>query len=357
MSILEKYPELGQYLIDPITGDSVPVGVKAFFLFVVIFFGFRLFRRIVISRLEKFAKKTDNQLDDVIVDVIQDLPGLFYFLVAAYFPLKMVVYSEEIEKWIDIVFVVAIVYYAVRLVQKVVEYVLSVAFEKGAKKANETTFTGIRILLKIVLWSSAFLLVLSNLGVNVSSLIASLGIGGIAVALAVQNILGDIFSSFTIYFDKPFEVGDFIMLDPVTGGTVKKIGLKTTRLETLQGEELIVSNNELTSAKIQNFKKMTKRRVLIIIGLEYSTVSKKLRKVNEIVKKAVDNVDGTEFARSHFKEFGDSSLNFEVVYYVLSPDYADFMDKNEEVNFNIREHFEKEKLEFAFPTQTVYVRK
>lgn len=322
-------------------------------LFVGLFIVFRIFKSIVVARLKKLATKTANNFDDVLIEVIQGISWVFYLVVALYFPLKTLAFGEVFEKWLNGIFIVIVVWQVIRFILSLIEYGLgNFAEKKGAK----TAFSGVRLVLKIVLWSIGLLLILSNLGFNVTSLVASLGIGGIAIALAVQNILGDVLSSFSLYFDKPFQVGDFIVLGE-NKGTVKKIGLKTTRLETLQGEELVISNNELTSSKIQNFKKMKKRRIVMNFGVVYETNSKKLKKINDIVKKIIDKTKDVDFDRSHFKEFGDFSLNFEVIFYVLSADYVDYMDKQQEINFAIKEAFEKEKIEMAYPTQTVYVSK
>ena len=202
----------------------------------------------------------------------------------------------------------------------------------------------------------AVILILSNLGYNVNSLVASLGIGGIAVALAVQNILSDIFCSFTIYLDKPFVVGDRIVLDKYSG-YVKKIGIRTTRIETLEGDELVVSNKDLTSSRIRNYKKMQRRRIVFQVGVEYETKAEKLKQIPKMIKQIIDNIEVIDFARVHFKEFGDSSLIFEIVYYTNSNDYDVYMDKQQELNLAIVEKFEEEKINIAYPTQTVFIKK
>jgi len=197
---------------------------------------------------------------------------------------------------------------------------------------------------------------LSNFGYNISTLIAGLGIGGVAIALALQNILTDIFASFSIYFDKPFQTGDFIIVGNDLG-VVKKIGIKTTRLQTLQGEELVISNKELTETRIHNYKKMQKRRIVFNFGLTYDTSSAKLKKVLQILKGIIDKIEIAELDRVHFNKFGDFSLNFEVVYYLASSDYNEYMDTQQAINLAIKEKFEKDGIKFAYPTQTVFVNK
>lgn len=209
---------------------------------------------------------------------------------------------------------------------------------------------------KIVLWVGAVVLLLSNLGYNVTSIIAGLGIGGIAVALALQNILSDIFSSISIYFDKPFKVGDFVTINGYSG-TIKRIGIKSTRIQALQGEEVVMSNNELTQARIQNFGSMDRKRVVLPLGVIYQTTHQQLKKIPSILKKIIDEQDGATFDRSNFESYGDSSLNFETVYYIESSDYAHYMNIQEGVNLKIFEEFEKEKIYFAYPTQTLFLDK
>ncbi|MEM2131509.1 MAG: mechanosensitive ion channel family protein, partial [Candidatus Woesearchaeota archaeon] len=221
--------------------------------------------------------------------------------------------------------------------------------ESSLLKVMNTLFQGF-------VWIIAILTALSNLGVNITSLIAGLGVGGIAVAFALQRILEDIFSSFSIYFDKPFEEGDFITIDN-EAGTVEHIGIKSTRIRTLQGEELVISNKEMTTARIHNYKKMSKRRAVFTFGVEYNTDVKKLKKINEIIKNIFDRLEIAELDRSHFKTFGDFSLNYEVVYYINNREIKDYLDTQEKINLMLVEAFKKEKIEFAFPTNTIILKK
>ena len=187
-------------------------------------------------------------------------------------------------------------------------------------------------------------------------LIAGLGIGGLAVGLALQGILGDLFSAFTIYFDKPFEEGDFIIIGNDMG-TIKHIGIKSTRIQALGGQELVISNSELTSTRVNNYKKMDTRRVVFGFGLEYKTSVAKLEKIKKIVEGVVKKEKHSTLDRVHFKGFGDSSLDFEVVYYVDSNDYNIYMDVQEKINLGIKGLIEKEGVSFAFPSRTVYTKK
>ena len=190
-----------------------------------------------------------------------------------------------------------------------------------------------------------------------------LAIGGAATAIvigfALQHVLSDFFSAFSIYFDRPFEIGDYIIVGEYSG-TVTKIGMKSTRVQLLQGEELVLANSELTKTSVRNFKKMKKRRISFTFGVTYDTTSKQLKKIPEIIKNII-NPEKIEYIdrldRVHFTEFGDFSLNFEVVYYVKTKDYVKYRDTQQEINFKIKEAFEKEGIEMAFPTQTIYLNK
>lgn len=347
---------LGEILSYEFLGNSVQDFVLAFLFFVALFVGFKGFEKVIVSRLKKLAEKTKNEFDDYLIEMLEKISWLFYFVVALYFPLKMLVMGETADKVVDAIFLVVVVYQIIRSVMDLVEYGLKRWAAKDGEEGEDAVaaYYGIKLLIKILLWVVGLLLIFSNLGVNVTSLVASLGIGGIAVALAAQNILGDLFSSFSIYFDKPFKVGDYIAVGEHSGN-VKKIGLKTTRIQTLQGEELVISNEEITKSRVQNFKKLKNRRVNFGFGVKYETGLKNLRMVNRLVEDVIGSVEGVEFDRSHFKEFGEFSLNFDIVYYVMSRDYADYMDRQQEINFKLLEAFEKEGIEMAYPTQTVYL--
>jgi small-conductance mechanosensitive channel len=198
--------------------------------------------------------------------------------------------------------------------------------------------------------------VLDNLGVDITALIAGLGVGGIAVALAVQTVLGDLFASLSIALDKPFVVGDFLIVDDLLG-SVEFVGLKTTRLRSLSGEQLVFSNSDLLNSRIRNYGRMYERRTAFDIGVTYQTPREKLKKIPDIIRTAIEKQDDTRFDRSHFKAYGDFSLNYETVYYISGPDYNKYMDIQQAINFEIHAAFEREQIEFAYPTQTIFVEK
>lgn len=218
-----------------------------------------------------------------------------------------------------------------------------------------TTFRALVFVGRIIIFSLVLLLALDYIpGIEVSALIASLGVGGIAVALAVQNILADLFASLSISLDKPFAIGDFIIVDEFLG-TVEHIGLKTTRIRSLSGEQLIFANNDLLKSRIRNYKRMEQRRVAFTVGVTYQTSLEKLRKVPAIFRALLEQQEDVHFDRAHFKEYGPYSLNFEFVYYIHSPDYNRYMDVQQALNLGLYESFEAEGIEFAYPTQTLFL--
>ena len=219
--------------------------------------------------------------------------------------------------------------------------------------AGATTMAMLGFIGRVLVWSVALLMILSNLGFDITALVASLGIGGIAVALAVQNILGDLFASVSIALDKPFVIGDFIIVGEVLG-TVEYVGLKTTRLRSLSGEQVIMSNNDLLSSRIRNYQRLTERRVVFAFGITYQTPPDTVEGIPAMVREVIEGLPRTRFDRAHFKEFADSSLSFEVVYYTLDPAFNFFMDTQQAVNLELMRRFAADGIEFAYPTRTIY---
>jgi small-conductance mechanosensitive channel len=225
--------------------------------------------------------------------------------------------------------------------------------EAQAEGNKGGSFWILGFVVRLVLFSLLFLWGLDTFGINITTLVTGLGVGGVAIALAVQNILGDLFSSLTIAFDKPFALGDTITVGDFTG-KVENIGLKTTRLRSVNGEQLIFSNSDLLQSRIRNFERMNERRVLFSLGVTYETPLEKLQQVPLIIKEAIDSEELTRFDRSHFASYGNSALNFETVYWVLSSDMKAYMTTNQAINFKLFRRFQEEGIEFAYPTQTVF---
>lgn len=227
--------------------------------------------------------------------------------------------------------------------------------ERMAGEEGERRLKPLRSVMALVIWIVGFVFLLDNLGFDISAVVAGLGVSGIAIAIAAQGILGDLFNYFVILFDKPFEVGDFIIFDDKLG-MVEKIGIKTTRIRALGGEELVIANSGLTGSRVHNYKRMENRRVVFSFGVTYDTKPEQLRRIPEIVRGIIEGMENTRFDRSHFKSYGDFSLIFENVYYVFTADYALYMDIQQEINLQLYEALEELGVEFAYPTSTVYIR-
>ncbi len=342
-------------------GDNT--GLDYFYAF-LIFLGtlivLKIFQIIILNRLSKLAHKTKTNLDDTLISIFKSIRPPFYFLIALYLSVKSLTFPLLVFKIFKVLFIIVIVYEVIRALEKILDYLINLYFfkkgQKDTSKHNKAMIKTLQSIIKVFLWLIGLTLILANLGVNITSIIASLGIGGIAIALALKNILSDIFSSFSIYIDKPFEVGDFIALG-TDKGTVEKIGLKSTRIRTPQGEELVISNQELTSLRVQNFRKMEERRAVFNLGVIYGTSQIKLKSIPRIIKEIIKKEKLAKFDRCYFTTFGDFSLIYEVVFYIHSKEYEDFLKTKHKINLEIYKQFEKEGIEFAYPTQTLLVDK
>lgn len=316
----------------------------------------KLFKRIIIQRVKKLTEKTATDLDDYLIAAVEKfvLPAIYFTIIIL--GIKTLTIADSFRTILSNAHRVIIAYYGVRLVSRVIIIFLKAYVskeEKGEEKVKQ--IGGIIIIINVLIWGLGLLLLFDNLGYDVTAIVTGMGIGGIAVALAAQNILGDLFNYFVIFFDRPIEIGDFIVIDD-KNGVIEKIGIKTTRVKTLSGEQLVVANSDLTSSRIHNYKKMQRRRILFAIGVTYETDAATLKKIPEILKEIVTKQHPITFDRAHFKEFGDSSLNFEVVYYIEDAAYNTYMDIQQNINFEIFDQFNAMGISIAFPTRTLYLR-
>lgn len=322
---------------------------------------FWLLRMVVLQRLRGWAQKTSARFDDVLIAAVEDIKAWVYSLIALYAALQFFPLPELVDLILRGVFYFAIVWQAINAAGHFIEYFTTSFLEKdedgdGEVDPNAATASHlVTLLAKIALWALGGLFVLSNLGIEVTSLIAGLGIGGIAIAFALQGVLGDLFASFSIYFDKPFRIGDFISVGN-DSGTVEKIGIKSTRLRDLQGEELVISNAELTAARVHNYKKMEERRIVTQFGITYETPQERVKEVPGVVERIFGALDGARLDRVHFTTFGDSALIFEVVYYIETADYTEYLDLQQRFNFDLMTRFAELGIDFAYPTQTIYTK-
>lgn len=337
-------------------GNSLARAIAAAAVFLVLLVAFRAGLPFVLGRVKTLAERSRISADDAIVALLSQIPRWVLSLLALLLGLSLLRLPDPGDQVVKAGIFAVCTYLGIAVVRLVIE--LSLVSRVPSLRAGDRNELPavLRVTLVIGLWCIGILLILSNLGINVISLVTGLGIGGIAVALALQNILGDMFSSFALYMDKPFREGEFI----VTGqhmGVVKQIGLKTTRIQALEGEEIVIPNQELTAARIQNYKRMSERRVVFGFRVTYDTPLEKLRTIPEIVRSIVERQEEARFDRAHFVHFGESSLDFEVVYYVQKPEYALHMDIRQAVNLELVERFAAEGIAFAYPTRTVHLEK
>jgi small-conductance mechanosensitive channel len=355
-----KLPEMWEQWLSAYSlwGNSASRWLSALIVLLIATFIGYLTKRILARRAARFAERTASDWDDAAVEALQRTKWWFLLIVAACCASYCLVLSDKTRQILQTATILAL------LLQSAVwgNVLIGAAVGRYVKRrmqddpAGVTTVSALALLGRIVLFSMLLLLALDNLGVNVTTLIAGLGVGGIAVALAVQTVLGDLLASLSIVFDQPFVLGDFIIVGNEMG-TVEKIGMKTTRIRSLSGEQLVFSNNDLLQSRIRNFKRMYERRVVFSLGVTYQTPRDKVRQIPELLRDIIQSQQQVRFDRAHFSAFGDFALVFEIVYYVLAPDYNLYMDIQQAVNLAIQEQFEARNIEFAYPTQTLFLEK
>jgi len=311
---------------------------------------------VAIGQIRRIAERTETDLDDLAVELLEKTRFLFILLVALFAGARSLDLPREWDENLTAVLIAVLLlqagFWGMGVINYLVRHYRKASLEDDPGIA--TAIGAIGFIGRLVLWSALLLTGLQTFGVAITPLLASLGVGGLAVALALQNVLGDLLASLSIIFDKPFVIGDFVVIGEFSG-TIESVGLKTTRVRSLSGEQLVFSNSDMLSARIRNFGRMQERRVAFLLGVEYGTDSERLRKIPDLVKGAVEEQSNARFDRCHFKSFGDFSLNYETVYFMQVPDYAAYMDTQQAINLEIYEAFEREGIGFAFPTQTLHL--
>jgi small-conductance mechanosensitive channel len=337
-------------------GNSLREYLIAFVIVVTSLTVMRILRNMLVARLRPIADTTKTQLDDLAANLLQSTHSWFLFGMSFYIGIRSLDIPESSDDLVR-VFVLFITLLQVatwsnQLINYILHQYTQNAVEDEGNRKNTVAILGIAS--RVILWAMLLLLALDNLGIEITGLITGLGIGGIAIALAIQNILSDLFAYISIMMDRPFAIDDFIVVDEFTG-IVEHIGLKTTRLRSLSGELLIFSNNDLLSSRMRNYKDREQRRVLFSIGVTYDTPADSLASIPVIIKDILETQEHVRFDRAHLKSFGSFSIDFEIVYYVTTADYLTYMDVQQDVNLEIVRAFEKLGVEFAFPTQTVHL--
>lgn len=315
--------------------------VRALIYFVGLVVVFRLLQSIFLLRLKILTEKTHTDIDNTFISILQSVRPSFYFVSALYISLRTLNLSPVALKIADATLIIVIVAQTLLAIQVLINYIVRRRTVAGDERSVQSAVRFLSLLSKISLWTLGILFILSNIGINVNSLVAGLGVGGIAIALAAQNILGDFFSSLAIYFDKPFKVGDFITIDDVRG-TVSHIGIKTTRIQSLEGEEVVISNREVIADRVQNFSRMQERRVAFDIVVASTTSSAKLKALPQLFHGIVTSVPGTRFERAHLRKIEKVGFQYRVVYYMKMGGFDEYMHARQEVNFKIIDAFSRE---------------
>lgn len=312
-------------------------------------------RSVVMQRLKRWAAQSSTDLDDRLLRLVERPVTYLLYLGSLFISLSNLDLHPILQDVVRVVCVIVATVLAIQLVGSLIEYGVRVYWiTRRGDAALEQSLSALIPSIRVVIWAIGIVFLLDNLGFDISAVVASLGIGGIAVAIAAQGILGDLFSYFSILFDRPFEIGDFLVIGDMVG-TVEHIGIKTTRLRSLGGEQLIAANTDITGSRIQNFKRMERRRIVFTLGVTYETAQEKMREIPGIIQAAIATLENVTFDRAHFLSFGDFSLNYEVVYYVETADFAVYVDAQQQINLAIKAAFEARDIEFAYPTQLLYL--
>ena len=311
----------------------------------------------LVKRLGLVAARTPSRWDDAFVHALDGTRAWLLALVALLPATEPLVLPADVQRWLEGAASVALALQLGLWTGRFIDQLITQSRETAMRNDPETAtgLAAMSFIARFVLWSLLLLLLLDNLGFNVSTLLAGLGVGGIAVGLALQNILGDLFSSLSIVLDKPFQIGHFVVIDGFSG-TVENIGLKTTRIRSLSGEMLVFSNTDLTKARLRNYRHMQERRIVFGFTLRYGTPAKLIEQVPARVREIVQSKEHTRLDRAHFKEFNDSGLNFEVVYWMTTADYTVYMDTQQAINLDLMRCFDDLGADFAQPARSVELR-
>lgn len=351
-------PQAVMALREALASNELWLWLLSLGVFAGVFSILRLAKWVAHRRLRALGEKTTGNATRLAVSLVRGTGSLFLAIVALFAASHALNLPPTVRSSISALTLIAFLLQAAGWGGRGITFWSSRAIKQKLEEekdaATATTLNAVAFLGKIALWAVALLLALDNLGIDITALITGLGIAGIAVALALQNILGDLFASIAIVVDKPFLVGDFVVVGEMRG-TVQRIGLKTTRIRSLTGEQVVVANAELLRQRIHNYKQMQERRATFSFGVIYRTPADKLATIPAMVKRIIEAQPDTRFDRAHFKEYGDFALVFEVVYWMLRPDYNLYMDTQQAINIALFRQFEQEGIGFAFPTQTVYV--
>ncbi len=311
-------------------------------------------RGFALRYLNRLAKRTVNRIDDIIAGTLSKTSLIAIVAVSCYVAGHYLMFGKRVDRVLNIGLAVAFsIQFAIWLQTFIALSLDEWRVRHNDKRNHASMAATIRFVSRLIIWTLVSLFIASNLGLRLDAVITGLGIGGVAAALAVQSVLGDLFASLSIYFDRPFEIGDFVIVDEYLG-VVEQVGLRSTRVRALSGEQVVFPNADLSRSRIRNYGRMFERRIVFKLGVTYQTHPSKLEAIPGIVRTAVEAQKNARFDRCHFFQYGDFSLNYEIVYFVLSPDYNTYMDIQQAVNLQIFRDFAAQNIDFAYPTQTLY---
>lgn len=345
-----------EFLEQEYLGNTVRLWLIALIIIIVSFIVIRIGKKFAVRLLKKWTARTKNFIDDFVVAIIEDSVIPVLYALGVYFALSTLTLPPKLVRVIYVAFLFFVTYYILRAITSAIRQFIHYFIKRrdNNTETKEKQARGLIIILNVVIWILGIVSLIDNLGYDVTTLIAGLGIGGIAIALAAQTILGDLFSYFVIFFDRPFEIGDFIIVEDKMG-SVEYIGIKTTRLRSLSGEQIVFSNTYLTNSRVHNYKRMDTRRIEFNMSVSYEVPPEMVEKIPDMVKDIIKSKEKVQLDRGHFSGFGDSGLNFQFVYIVQGSDYNLYMDIQQSIYFDILKTFGNEKVKFAHPVREVYI--
>ena len=333
-------------------GNSVESWITAGAIFAVALISFWIVKKTLGLRLAMIAEKKPTQADQIALLLVQKTHLFFILSIALFFALHTLNFPVRLETFLQRIIVLFVFIQIGNWAAATMGFLMDNYVKNGSDHSRASTISALSVLAKAAIWGFLAILLLDNFGVNVSALVAGFGISGIAIALAVQSILGDLLASLSIVLDKPFVIGDTINVG-TDSGTVEHIGLKTTRLKSSTGEQLIFSNSEILKSRIRNFKRMNDRRIEFVLSITYETPIGKVESLVDLVKEEVKKVPGIRFERCFLSNFGESSLDFKVSYIVMSPEMEDYATCHHALSLGLLQSFDANGINFAYPTRTI----
>ena len=348
---------LNFFLSITIFGNEIQKIILTIIVFFVVYFGLKFVMKHIHSLIKRYTKNKRENITILFLNLIKNFPKWFFFTLEIYIPIKILNLPNDIDLLVNVIFLFAITLQLIKIVIKILTFFLSWLFKKKNIKEEKTAKTTIHMVVSITVWIMWLLIFLTNIWVNLTPVIASLWVASIGVAFALQSILTDLFASFSIMMSKPFDVWDYIAVWEWTKEktwTVTDITLKSTHLLSITWQQVVIPNNNVLTTEVINYWRMHHRRKRFKIGVVYNTPTVKLKKIPNILKKIIEKQEFVTYEWVYLYELNAYSIDYYISYDVEQPDYVLSLDIQEAIMFNILEAFEKEKIHFAYPTQTIH---